>query len=163
MAVVTTKSTQISNRDASPKVLNHAGEAGNLKSAIGQAAVANGDSIASKYVLCSVPSNAMVRQVAISCSAITTCAADVGVYKSTADGGAAVDASFFGSAVSLASALVGSNITHESGTYSVDKLEKPLWQALGLASDPCAIYDIVATLTAAAGSAGNLAAEIRYV
>jgi hypothetical protein len=83
--------------------------------------------------------------------------------------GAVIDADFFASAQSLAAALVNSDITHEADAadagagFGLADKEKPLWQALGLTSDPGKWYDIVATLTAAAASAGTVALLTRYV
>jgi hypothetical protein len=165
MAVVTTKAGAITNRDASPKVLSNAGILGGpLKQAVGQLEAVNGDSIASKYILCQIPSNAMGLSVKLYCDAITTCAGDIGIYKNTADGGAVVDADFFASAQSLAAAITtGTEVQHESGVYDIADYEQPLWQALGLSSDPNLIYDVVVTLTAAAGSGGTVALKVQYV
>lgn len=167
MAVVNTKSAVITGADA--KLLQNARTfRGMLQSAVGFLEAVSGDDIGSTYRLCRVPSNACIQEVLLSCDAITTCAADVGVYKTALDGGAVVDADFFGSAVSLASALSNSDVTHEADPadagagYGKADVEKPLWQALGLSADPGIEYDIVATLTAAAGSAGTVAARTRF-
>lgn len=166
MAVVTTKSGAITNRDNTPVVLSNMNIAGGaLKEAVGTVEAANGDSIGSKYIFCSIPSNCRVSQVLLFSDDIgTTTIADFGIYRSTADGSAVVDADFFGSAVSLKDgALNGSDITHESAVYDPDDIEKPLWQALGLSSDPKVMYDVVATLTAAADAAGTITLKVRYV
>lgn len=168
MAVVAVKSTGITNADA--KVLNNARVfRGVLEEAVGTVEAANGDSIASVYRFCRVPSNARISRVLLSCDAITTCAGDVGVYKTARDGGAVVDVDFFGSAVSLASALSHSDITHEADPadagagWGQADVEKPLWQALGLTADPYIEYDIAVTLTAAAGSAGTMSMKVQFV
>lgn len=158
-------STQITNRDATPVVFNNGGlTAGVDKSAIATLEAVSGDGIGSTYRLVTVPSNAYIRQVLLSCDDIgTTTVADVGVYKTTKDGSAVVDADFFGSAVSLKDgALTRSDITNESGVYPIENMVKPLWEALGLSSDPCIDYDIVLTLTAAADAAGTITLEVRY-
>jgi len=54
-------------------------------------------------------------------------------------------------------------VTHESGVFDVANIEKRLWEALGLSADPKIWYDIVVTLTAAAGSAGTISLKTRYV
>jgi len=103
--------------------------------------------------------------VLLSCTAFdTTGAADIGVYQTAANGGAVVSAALFGSAVVLTTALVHSDVTHESGTYTVADVEKPLWQALGLSADPGIEYDIAATLTAAngAGATPSVTLHTRY-
>ena len=157
MAVVNTKSTVVTNADASPAVINTAQLAsGRLRHGRGMIAVVSGDSIGSVYRAFRVKSNDLVSQLLLNTTAITTCAADVGLYRTAADGGAVVDAAFFASAQSLAVALSNTDITHESGVITVANMEKPIWQLLGLATDPQVDYDVAATLTAAAGSAGTI-------
>ena len=115
-----------------------------------------------------VPSNARVSRVLLSCDAITTCAGDVGVYRTAADGGAVVDVDFFASAQSLSAALAHSDVTHEADAadagvgYGLADTEKPLWQALQFTADPKCEFDIAITLTAAAGSAGTTSIKCDY-
>lgn len=165
MAVVTTKSTQITNRDASPKVLSNSRIVrANVKHARGVVTAVNGDSANSKYIFCSVPSNAVPVSVRVSCPDIgTTTAADLGLYRTTQDGGAAVDADFFASALSLSGgALTKSEALFESGVVTVANEEKPIWELLGLSSDPNVTYDVVGTLTGAADAGGAILVEIDY-
>lgn len=165
MAVVTTKSGPITNRDATPVVLNNSSvAAGKLQEFAGTLESVSGDSIGSKYIFGQVPSNARISQVLLYCDDVgTTTISDFGIYKNTADGGAVVDADFFASAVSLKDgALNGSDITHESGAYDIDDVEKPLWLALGLSADPCLMYDVVGTLTAASDAAGTISLKVKY-
>lgn len=158
MAVVTTKSSVITNADASPAVINTAQlSGGRMRHKRGVVTAVSGDSIASIYRMLRVNSNDLVAQLLLSCDAITTCAGDVGLYKTLADGAAVVDADFFASAQSLAAALSNTDITRESGVVTVANMEKPIWQALGLSEDPQIKYDVAVTLTAAAGSGGGIA------
>lgn len=164
MAVVNVKGAAITQLDATPPTLpNSRLSRGGVRESIDVATVTNGDSIASTYRLCRVPSTARISQILLSCPAITTCAGDVGLYRTAADGGAVVDADFFGSAVSLASALSNSDVTRESAVITVDKIGQPLWQQLGLSADPGVMYDVTVTLTAAAGSGGFVGAIARFV
>lgn len=166
MAVVTTKSGAITNRDASPQVKNNPHlEGARLKCAVGTLESVSGDSIGSKYIMCSVPSNARVNQVLLYSDDIgTTTIADIGLYRTTADGGAVVDADFFASAVSLKDgALNAVDVTHEAGVYDIDDVEKPLWSGLGLSADPGVMYDVVLTLTAASDAAGTVSLKVMYV
>lgn len=163
MAVVNSKSAPITAMDTPGSSLPNSRLANAVvHAAKGQLAAVSGDSIGSTYRLCRVPSNAMIHQVLLSCTAITTCAGDVGIYRTAADGGAVVDADVFASAASLATALVNSDVTRESGVITTDEIEQPLWQQLGLTADPNVMYDVVVTLTAAAGSAGNVGAIVTY-
>lgn len=166
MAVVTVKSSLITARDSGGKSTLSTGPR-RLYDQADTVEVTNGDSIGSKFILGSVPSSASMRELVILCDAITDgitpAAADVGLYRTTQDGGAVVDADLFGSAVSLAAAITtGTNILHESGVLDIANLAKPLWQVLGLSRDPQVMYDVVATLTAAATATGTLTARITY-
>ncbi|CAM4031936.1 hypothetical protein [Ectopseudomonas alcaliphila] len=171
MAVVTTKSTAVTAGDAFPQTnTNQKIHGGRLRESLGVVEAVSGDSIGSQYRLARVNSGDRISRVLLSCDAITTCAADVGVYDiASVNAGAVVDADFFASAQSLASALVNQDVTHEADAadagagFGLADVEKPLWQALGLASDPGKQYDIVATLTAAAGSAGTVALKVQFV
>lgn len=167
MAVVNVKSAAITNRDATPAVLNSPHSTfGFLQESVGYVAVTSGDSIASIYRMCQVPTNARIASLKLSCTAITTCAADIGAYRVTsADGtaGAVVDVDFFATAQSLASVLINSDVINESTTNTPEKQAQPLWQALGEASDPGGFYDLAITLTAAAGSGGSMTLKATFV
>lgn len=171
MAVVTTKATAVTNADAATQTNNSQKIAGGrLRESVGTIEAVSGDSIASVYRLARVGSGVRISQIMLSCDAITTCAGDVGVYDVAAvNGGAVVDADFFASAQSLATALVNTDVTHEADAadagsgFGLADVEKPLWQALGLSADPNKLYDIAVTLTAAAGSAGTVSMKVRYV
>lgn len=164
MATVSVSSTQITNRDASPRVLNNARlTKGSLLVACGTLETGSANDIGSKYKLCSLPSNARVVQVLLSCDSMgTTGTADIGIYQTTENGGAVVDADHFASAQALTSALKNSDVTHESGVYGVEDIEKPLWEALGLSADPKRDYDVVATVTEAILTGATLSLQVKY-
>lgn len=166
MAVEALKSSVITNMDATPLVLSNARlAAAQLREAIGTVQATASASIASTYRLCRVPSNARISQVILSCDAFdTTGAADVGVYQTADNGGAVVDADFFASAVVLTTALPNTAVTHESGVFGIEDVEKPLWEALGLTADSMRDYDIALTLTAAngAGATPDVTLRVQY-
>lgn len=164
MAVVTTKSASITNRDATPVVLsNNAVTRGAEKHAMGVVAVANGDSVGSKLLFCSLPSNATVYSVAVSSPDIgTTTAMDLGLYRSTADGSAVVDADFFTAALSVSGGALSKSQVVNGNIITVANSEMRLWQHLGLSSDPSVVYDVVGTLTGAADAAGSIMVEVSY-
>jgi hypothetical protein len=163
MAVVTIKSTALTNADATPQVQNtpliHRGRRNH---SVGFAAVGSADSIASQYRLMRIRSSDRLATLSIFCTAITSAAANVGLYETTANGGAAAvtptygsgAAACFASAQSLASALNGVNITYSVTTLA--QMEKRVWELLGFTSDPGKDFDLVVTLTAAATAAGTL-------
>ncbi len=159
------KSTSLTNRDATPKVATNARLYGAPKySAYGYVTAAAADDSASRYRMCAVPSNCIVRAVYISSVAQGGSAAvDVGVYRATADGAAVVDADLFGSGVSLVSVVPRTDVTNESTNYTAALREQPLWQAAGLSSDPGGELDIVVAPTAALTNGGAVAVEVEYV
>ena len=164
MAVVTSKSTTITNRDAVPQVINDGRlERGTLKSATGSVTAVSGDSVGSIYVIASLPSTAMVRQVLLSCGALTAGAANIGVYRNTKDGAAAVNASLFAAAQSLATALSNLDVTNQSTANGAAAQELPLWQAAGLTSEPGRPLDISLTLTGAPTAGGVVGLKVYYV
>lgn len=125
--------------------------------------VTNGNAIGSRYLLAEIPSSAVMSSLIVMNDAITSAAADFGIYRTTRDGGAVVDADCFGSAVSIATAgVVGTNVLHESGVLDIAEIEQPLWQVLGYTSDPSILFDVVATLTAAATASGTLTVRVEY-
>ena len=175
MAVVNTKPTTITNRDATPPVLNDARiERGTLKSSVGSVAVGAADSATSYYPLCQVPSSAMVRSVFLTCLAgMTTLAGDIGVFKNTAQSagvttGVAANTgsgTIFAAATTMAVAADRKDATNlNSNAYPTDKREQPLWQAIGLTVDPGLMFDIgIKVTTANTGAAGRVGLEVNYV
>lgn len=179
MAVVNLKSTTITNRDATPAVINDGRlERGVLKSAFGSvtcgAADTGGASYAagSTYVLASLPSTAIIRNVLLSCAALTSGVVSIGVARNTKDSGglayplaiSATATALFASAQSVAAALSKSNVTNQSGNYSLTNQEKPLWQAAGtLTADPGGTLDIVVLVTTSLTAGGLLGLEVQYV
>lgn len=162
MAVVTVKAKLPTNRDAGT-MSNSNYAKGDLKESIGYCAVASGDSIASKYILAQVPSNARISDLLLSAPDIgITTAADVGLYKNTADGGAVVDADFFKAAVVLNAGAIADSQVAFGNVISLANSEKMIYELLGLTADPGLIYDVVATLTGAADAAGGIMAKLRY-
>jgi hypothetical protein len=166
MAVVTVKSTQITNRDATPRVLSNSRIVkADVQHARGVVLITSGNTTASKYIACSIPSNAVPISVRVSAPDIgTTTAGDVGLYKNTGDGGAVVDVDFFASALSLSGgALSKSEIVNEAAAIATPANgEKPVWELLGLSADPGLIYDVVLTLTADADGTGSALFEVDY-
>lgn len=161
MAVVTLKSTAITNATATPRVANSANiERGNVRASQGLAVIANGDSVGSTYRLFRIRSSDRLEALRLWAPDIgTTTAGDVGLYNvDDVSSGAVVDADFFASAVALnAGPYVATDITFEAGAAGglITNAEKRVWEALGLTSDPSREYDVTLTLTGAADAAGT--------
>lgn len=171
MAVVNVKSTAVTNADnTNPQTLNKQNvDGGRMRERVGVAEVTNGDSIASTFRLMRVKSSDRVSRVLLSSDAITGAIADVGLYDiAGVNSGAVVDADLFASAVSLATAQVHTDVTHEADPagagsgYGVEDVEKQIWQLLGLTADPGKSYDVALTLTAAATATGTAGLKVIY-
>lgn len=164
MATVTKYSAAITNRDASPKVISNARiTKGMVFETIGTAESSAADDVNSKYILCSIPSNARVSRVMLTCDDLgSTGTADIGLYQTTANGGAVADADFFASAQALTTALLQSDVMLESGVIDEAEMEQPVWQLLGLSADPKIDYDVVLTATQAIELAGTITLQVQY-
>lgn len=165
MAVENVKSTHITNATATPVVLNTAalGAGAALHESAGTVTAAAAADAASTYRMCRVPSNARISQVLLSAAASgATGTTDVGIYQTGDNGGAVVDADLFGSAVVITSAINHSDVTYESGQYTLAESEKPLWEVLGLTADSQREYDVVLTLTAAHANGGAMNLKVRF-
>lgn len=160
-------STWIANVVAVPTVAtNEAASAGRLKEAVGVATVsatqASGDTIR----LTRVPSNARISDVVLCTADATTAGAiNIGIWRTAADGGAVVDADLFASALDLSGGpFNNTDVTFESGEYTYAEMEKPLWEVLGLTSDPSVVYDVVAQVSTTFNGGGTtMGLKVRYV
>jgi hypothetical protein len=165
MAVVNRSSDTITNATATPATFNNAGNVGGtVRHAGGFVTVAADDSTTSVQRGARVPSNAYIQQVLVSAADFTTGGAiDVGVYQIAANGGAVVDADLFASAFVMTNGPTSNvDVTHESGQYTVAERSQPLWQALGLSSDPNREYDIAATITTDFNGGQNYRIDVLY-
>lgn len=114
------------------------------------------------YKVLRVRTNIKVKSLVFEAEAMTAGKFNVGVYysDSTFDGttvanqGTAVDDDFFATDVDCAAAVNPTSITNESGTNTMNKRNQPLWQALGLSTDPGGWFDIVATCHTTAVTTG---------
>lgn len=168
MAVdLTLKSVQITNREATPRVLNSPQNGGDgvMHEVYGHiASVPAALSITSVIRLCSIPSNARVSSVKLHSGAQGAGAFDIGIYQTNANGGAVVDADLFGSAISCASQVKITEILEESAEYTIAEMAKPLWEVLGLSADPHRSYDVCATVatTDVTTGTGALGVRVQY-
>lgn len=165
---LTLKGTSITNREATPRVLNAPGlgEGAIEKCAYGYLASVTASLSATSVIrLISIPSNAIVTELRISSGAQTAGKFDVGVYRTNGDGGAVVDQDFFATDVDCASAVVNVDILNESTTNTLAKQAQPLWQALGMTTDPKSQLDICCTVhtTDVTTGTGALALRARFV
>lgn len=177
MAVSHLKSTPITNIDTVPPVPNAPGEGGigYLQTVNGYVTTVAADSTDTTYQFVRVPSNAKVKHVYFESAAQAAGTIDIGVYYAT-DGRSgpskatsllaanAIDQDFFASAIVVTSAVVITDVVNESTTNTTAKRTQPLWQALGLTSDPMCMFDIVGTVgaTAITTGAATMGVEVQF-
>lgn len=166
---LTLKSVAISNREASPRVINNpgGGAAGIVRQIYGHLASVTASLSATSVIrLVEVPSNAVVTSVRVSSGAQTAGKFDIGVYRTNADGAAAVDQDFFTTDLDCASAVVDQEcVMKATSVNTIAKRSQPLWQAIGMTSDPKCTLDICATVhtTDVTTGTGALGALVTYV
>ena len=165
---LTLKSVAITNREATPRVANDVGSGGagivrEVSNYI--ASVTASLSITSIIRLVEVPSNCRISSIKLFSGAQTAGAFDIGLYRTNGDGGAVVDQDLFGSAVSCASAVAGTDVILESGQTTIAEMHQPLWQWAGASADPKCMYDIcaVVTTTDVTTGTGALGVKVQYV
>jgi hypothetical protein len=165
---LTLKSTAITNREATPRVLNSpgAGAAGITRQVWGYLASVTASLSATSVIrLVEVPSNAIVTSVRVSSGAQTAGKFDIGVYRNNSDGGAAVDQDFFTTDLDCASAVIDQEcVMKATSVNTIAKRNQPLWQAVGMSSDPKTTLDICATVhtTDVTTGTGALGALVTY-
>jgi len=168
MAITNRNSTAVADMVAVPRVLVNCtkGSTGRLFEVCGYVANAADDDATSVFRFCRVPSNARVSQVLLTTGDATTAGnINVGLYQTADNGGAVVDADLFTSALALTGGpFANSDITYESGEYTEAESVKPLWEVLGLTSDPKRDYDVCAVIstTYQAAAVGTII-KVRYV
>lgn len=158
MAVVNTKSPQVTAQDAGT-MANAYVAGGRLHSKSDVVAIGATDSANSTFRVVRIPSNARLSGVTLFNDALGTGgAANIGIYQTATNGGAAVSAALLASGVSLVAAS-----TNGDGMAAVAPANrtKRLWELLGLAADPMREYDVVVTLTAAGTAGGNVGLDVR--
>jgi hypothetical protein len=170
------KSTAITNLDSSPVVANTAGEGGpaRVKHVTAFITTVSADNAGSTYRLVRLPSYAIVKSIRFESAAMTGGKFNLSVYysDSTTDGTSSANTGvivpttgdqFFASDIDAASAVGITDVTNESGNYTIDKRNKHLWDALGLTSDPGGFFDIVAVCHTTAVTTGALMGiEVTY-
>lgn len=154
MAVdLTLKSTYITDREATPKVVHNPGQGGTgtAQTVFGYIASVTASLSATSVIrLVDVPSNAVVSSVKVTSGAQTAGKFNIGVYRTNTDGGlvAASNAdSFFTTDLDCASAVIDQEcVMKATSGNTLAKRAQPLWQAIGMTADPGGKLDICATV-----------------
>lgn len=170
------KSTVITNRDATPKVLTDSYVSGGMVHGA-EGYVQSGsttDAVGSTYRLLTIPSNSRISSLQLSNQALGTGAAvNIGVYYPTfipvgagltaSLASTVISASLFASAQAVATAQADINVLNQSGSNGVANQELPLWQAAGLTADPGIDLDIVAAVSTILAAQGTIGLKAEYV
>lgn len=167
MAVANTKSTIVTNGDATPITLTNALIShGRLREQAATVETAAADDAGSVYRLFRVHSSWRVSQLWVGHDALTNMStADIGLYDiASVSSGAVVDVNVFASAVDMSSASAGLvDRTYEADNTELDEIESAIWQRLDLTTDPDKWYDVCVTATTNDPSAaGTISALLRY-
>lgn len=167
MAAANTKSTEVTNADATPQVKTHCSIShGRLHEKVATVEVAAADDTASVYRMARVHSSWRISELTMFNDAITSGASfDLGLYRTAEDGGAVVDANAYADAVTLVSAsLSGVQLLFEGGSAKgVEKIEQCVYQDAGLTTDPNLWYDLCFTGNTPGSGAGTISLRTRYV
>jgi hypothetical protein len=163
MAVVNTKSAGVTNRDATPPVLNAAGvDSGFLRVSVATLAMAAADDNDSVYRFVRLPSNAIVHSIMRFNDAIAG-ATDInmGLHQTAANGGAAADDNVFADAVDINAGTVA-GVEQRFTTANITSCGQRLWELLGLSADSNREYDLTFTAVAAASAAGDVTVRVLW-
>lgn len=176
MAVDHVKSTPITNLDATPRAVSTAGQGGPapLNVLSGYATAVASSSADATYQLVRIPSDAVIKDIFFQSEAQGAGKFDLGLYYAS-DGSkdgivtsllaaAAIDQDFFATVIDAASLVARASVVDESATYTLDKRNQPIWQAVGLSADPKCNFDIVATVktTAVTTGTGKLGIDVYF-
>lgn len=175
MATEALKSTAITNLDASPvtRLVPGVGGTAYLRHGDGSLTATTGQLSQSTYQLARIPTRAIIKQARVKLDAgVTTFTADCGFYYSTSttDG---TPAGNRGTQVSgtTGSHVLGTAVVLANQTTFLDlaqnltaaNLDKKVWDAIGLATDPGGYFDFVLTTTTTNSGAPVVYGEIAYV
>lgn len=167
MGTANTKCNNVTNLDATPRVMNPTYLMGGiLKEQVGTVEIAAADDNNSVYRVGRVHSSWRISDIVRYNDAITSGADyDVGLYDTAANGGAVVNINCFADAVSLVSASVtGTKDLYEAGSdVGVEDIEQRVWEMAGLTEDPGKFMDVCYTGVTVGSGAGTLSVKIRYV
>lgn len=163
MAVANTKSTFVTNADATPAALTDSLlHGGVIRESIGTVETLAADDALSLYRLVRIPSHARITSILVGTDAITGASTStVGVWQTAENGGAVVDADEFAT-IDISSATAMTEVLHEAAATEIADIEKPLWQKIGLTSDPRRDYDICVQVNDVT-AAGTISMKVKWV
>jgi len=171
MATEELKSTVITAREnirtgagttPSSKVIN----GGNLKQSVATFEFGVFDA-ASTYRVCEVPAHGRISKIHVkSDTAIVAATVDIGVYATTENGGAAINADCYATAFDVeAAAITTAELNLRYEVLGIETIEQAVWQDAGVAASPESgtKYDVVLTTAVAATTGGTVSVIVEYV
>ncbi|TXI93646.1 MAG: hypothetical protein E6Q33_02725 [Neisseriales bacterium] len=164
MAVVNTKSTSVTNADATPLVrVNAIVNGGHLKNAVETVAVASGDDDGSVYRVLRLHSSCRISRIEVLNSAITNGTDyDIGLYQTAENGGTEADKDVFADGISMATARTTGSYNAAFATLGIANIKKTLWEVLGLSEDPNRYYDLCVTANTVGSADGTVSLSVDY-
>lgn len=87
---------------------------------------------------------------------------DIGLYQTTENGGAVVDANLWVDALDISAALYGAE-ANKCQAFGPEDMGLELWDALGLTSDPRLWYDVALTVGTALDGVHTVTLALQYV
>lgn len=164
MAVANTKSTIVTNADATVQTLNNSAlSQGALYSSVATLEIAAADDDNSVYRLFRVHSSWRVLHCYVTCDAITGGTDfDFGLYQTAANGSAVVDQDCYCDTQSLATAITTLPVDVANKTRDIAVLGQQVWQDGAISADSNRWYDLCATGATVGSGAGTLTAHLVY-
>lgn len=167
MAVSTTEHSAIIDAIAAtpPTLVSPGVFGGNVKVQVARVSIADNDDVGSIYRMFRVKSTDTVLSIRyFTPDTLTAMAADVGLYRTQADGGAVVDVDAYASAASFANANVLAGVELAFEARGVGALGQPVWDDIAnQTTDTRLSYDIAVTITTQVTDPGTLTMVLLYV
>jgi hypothetical protein len=165
MAVVNAKAPGVANADAAVQTLSpNATTEGAVRKSVGSISKAASDNDGSTYRIARVHSSWRILSIMLYNDAFAAAAGwTVGLYRTAADGGAAVvGTAYTGALAPTAANQAGQEVGFGTGRLG-SKIGQQVWQDANLTADPNLWYDIVVVAATAGAAAGSLSWAIEYV
>ena len=141
-----------------------AGQGGGTLDIVAKIAITNGDSIASIYRICEVPSNFIPVGGEITCSAVTGVNdADLGLYENAENGGAVLDVDALVDGADLTSALAPGSGLSPISAVAIANQNAALYTLVSDVSSERQTYVLALTINAAATADGTVIVRLKLV
>ena len=141
-----------------------AGQGGGTLDIVAKIAITNGNSIASIYRICEVPSNFIPVSGEITCDAITSVDdADLGLYENAENGGAVIDVDALMDGGDLSSALAPGAGLSPISAVTIANQNAALYTLAGDVSSERQTYVLALTINKAATATGNVIVRLKLV